>query len=348
MSITRRLLLTGVVLSALGCRVAATPQAGPTADDSPRLTAMPPTSEPAWPLRGRLYTDARVETDGREGADFDVDVSPDGTRIVFSSTRFTTAPKVFSKDLRGGGVTQKTNGAASDIQPKFSPDGNKIAFASNRYGNYDILVVPASGGNGLMQLTNSPADEIHPTWSPEAKRIAYCMLEDDQWNIWIIDLDGQRRTKLGPGMYPEWSPDGALLAFQRPSMRGRGWHGIWVVEVEGGSPREIATAEDRASIQPSWAPNSRRMVFATARSPEERPFDPPRADDLWIVDLEGGYRYQLTEHPSEDYAPNWGLDGRIYFTSLRGGTPGIWSVKPVDPRTLFGDDGMPLPSGGRP
>lgn len=334
--------LCALLLSVPACQNLASPRPGPSERDTPSTPTVS-ADEEKWPLRGRLYTDARVETEGTVGADVDVDVSPDGSRIAFASTRFTNPPKIFVKDIKGGGVIQKTTGGASDIQPKFSPDGNKIAFASNRYGSFDILIVSAKSGNGLMQLTSSDADEIHPTWSPDARRIAYSMREGGQWNIWIIDLEGQRRTKLGPGLYPEWSPDGRLLAFQRPSLRDQGWYGIWVVEAEGGSPREVATAEDRAAIQPSWAPNSKRIVFATARSHGERPHEAPKADDLWVVDIEKGYRYQLTEHRTEDYAPAWGLDGRIYFTSLREGTPSIWSLQPVDTGALFRESQKPLP-----
>lgn len=343
MSTARGISAACLLLLASGCRIHSTPTEPVT--PPPAESENHSVAEMNWNLQGRLYSDARIETDGQVGADFDVDVSPDGMQIVFASTRFTNTPKVFLKDTQGGGVMQKTSGKSRDIQPKFSPDGKKIAFASDRYGNFDILVVSAAHGGGLMQLTQSTADEVHPTWSPDAKRIAYSMREGNDWNIWIIELEGQRRTKLGPGLYPEWSPDGKYLAFQRPSGRGRGWHGVWVVNVEGGSPREVATSESWAAVQPSWAPNSRRLAFATARN-SGLPGEPPRADDLWIVDLDEGYRYQLTQHPGEDYAPAWGLDGRIYFTSSRGGTPSLWSLEPVNPQELFDENPMAMPKAG--
>ena len=94
---------------------------------------------------------------------------------------------------------------------------------------------------------------------------------DGGWSLWIIELEGQKRTQLGSGLYPEWSPDGKYLAFQRPSLRGKGWFGIWIVNVEGGPPRQVACDENWGSIQPAWSANSRRIVYSTARNPVTGP-----------------------------------------------------------------------------
>ncbi|MEM7166966.1 MAG: hypothetical protein AAF581_15995 [Planctomycetota bacterium] len=328
------------------------PQVGPPIDagTQPDTVEMNGVIESDWPLRGRLYNDVRVETDGTVGADFDVDVSPDGQDLVFASNRHTANSKIWIKRGRQSGLTQKTSGNSRDIQPKFSPDGKRIAFSSNRFGNFDVMVVPSGNASGVMQLTSGDGDEIHPTWSPTGEQIAYCARQpgDKHWDIWIIELDGQRRTRFGPGLYPEWSPDGKWLAFQRPSGRGKGWYGVWIVEVAGGAPREIATYEDRAAIQPSWSPSSQELVYATTSQANSDPSAPPRADNLWVVELDKGKKYQLTEHPAPDYSPAWGLDGRIYFTSYRGASPALWSLKPVAPQTLMGDGDLFDTMGGNP
>ncbi|MFN0060595.1 MAG: hypothetical protein ACKVX7_19235 [Planctomycetota bacterium] len=286
-------------------------------------------STPAF--AGRLYSELREETTGGStGGDFDVDVAPDGTALVFSSTRYTTTPKIFVKKIAVGGLIQKTAGAHQDIQPKFSPDGTRIAYASDREGNFDLMIIATDENAAPWKLTSAPADEIHPTWSPDGRAIAYCARgPEGSWQLWIIDVETQKRSLLGPGLYPDWSPDGAYLAFQRPSLRAPGWHGIWIVAATGGSPREVVTEESWGSIQPAWAPNSKRLVYGTARSPIATPADPPHAEDLWVVDLDG-HRFQLTDNDCEDYAPAWGLDGRIYFTTHESGSPRIVSLKPSD------------------
>ncbi len=299
-------------------------------------------------FRGRLFKHHRLETEGSVGGDYDVDVSPDGTLLVFSSTRHNPEPKIMVKNLSGSGLTQKTHGPQRDIQPKFSPDGQWIAYASDRSGSFDVLIISARRNEAYWQLTHTPGDEIHPTWSPDGKRLAYCAREGDgNWSLWIIEFEGQRRTQLGPGVYPEWSPDGQYLAFQRPSLRGQGWYGIWIVEVTGGAPREVASSESWGCIQPCWSPNSSRIAYSTARSNPDHSFEPTRADDLWVVEIDGGPPYRLTTDPAEDYAPAWGLDGRIYFTSDRGGTPRIWSAEPERQPDAFRTDSRKFPGEDR-
>ena len=172
-------------------------------------------------FREPLYTDLREETRGTAGGDFDCDVSPDGSALVFSSTRYSKSPKIFMRDSQGA-IVQKTSGPQHDIQPKFSPDGKWIAFASDREGNFDILVVSAHRNEAYLQVTRSEADEIHPTWSPDGRRLAFSSRADqsNEWNLMIVSLDDRRVVQLGLGLNPEWSPDGTSLAFQRPSQRG--------------------------------------------------------------------------------------------------------------------------------
>lgn len=281
------------------------------------------------PFASPPYADIVPETNGTVGGDYDVDVSPDGTWIAYASTRHSEKPSIFVKRTDGGLPQEKTHSAYRDVQPKISPDGQQIAYASDREGSFDIWVIPADGTPAApWRVTNGPDDDLHPSWSPDGTRIAYSSRgERGDSMLWIIDLRTQKRRQLGPGLYPEWSPDGEYLAFQRPSQRQPGWYGIWIVPERGGAPIEIITEENWATIQPAWAPNSQYLVYGTARNRPGPAWQTPEADDLWIVDLHGRH-IQLTEHYAPDYSPCWGLNGRIYFTSHRSGSPRIHSLDP--------------------
>ncbi len=337
------IVLAGVVAPLAGCIALPSAPAGPTA--SPASNGRPDAEIFQPEPRGvPFYADLSPETEGGEGGDFDPDVSPDGHWLVFSSTRHTQEPKLFLKETRTGALYQKSHGPGQDIQPKFSPDGQWIAFSSNRGESYDILIIPAGRNGAHWQLTHGTGDEIHPTWSPDGKRIAYSAREPaGDWTLWIIELAGQRRTQLGPGLYPEWSPAGDRLAFQRPSQRGMGWYGIWIVSPEGGAPQEVATDMEHGYVQPSWSPSAQQLVFATMRVPLERPWEPAYADDLWLVDLAEGQRFRLTSDDASDYAPAWGLNGRLYFTSHRGGDARLWSLVPAAPARPIGMAEEPRP-----
>ena len=64
-----------------------------------------------------------------EGTWVSLDVSPDGSTIVFD-----LLGDIYSLPIEGGKATAITQGMAWDIQPRFSPDGSQIAFISDRDG----------------------------------------------------------------------------------------------------------------------------------------------------------------------------------------------------------------------
>lgn len=64
----------------------------------------------------------------------DVQISPDGTEIVFCYKG-----DIYKVPTEGGAATQLTTQDSYECTPVWSPDGKQIAFASDRNGNFDIL-----------------------------------------------------------------------------------------------------------------------------------------------------------------------------------------------------------------
>jgi TolB protein len=298
------------------------------------------------PWRGQLYNDLVHVTGEIPGAAFDVDVAPEADAIVFACDGWSTLPKLFTQPIAGGSPVQRTFGAGSDIQPKWSPDGKWIAFASDRDGNFDIFAMRADGTGGAWQITSDPTDELHPSWSPDGADLAYCAKDAEGiWYLWRVKLEGSVHTQLVPGLFPEWSPDGARIAFQSPSARGPGFDEIWLVGVDGDGLMPVVSDPRFGAVQPTWDPTGERIVFASITSPIARPWETPRATDIWMVGLDGSPPARLTDDAAEDYAPCFGIDGRVYFTSDRRGGHRILSLKPAGPDSPFASD-EPLPPGG--
>jgi Tol biopolymer transport system component len=280
-------------------------------------------------LVGKPYRDLRRHTAYQIGEVSGIDVSPDGTRLLYSSTQDGTTPNLYLKDESGAGVIRKTSGRFSDIHPRFSPDGRWIAFASNRDGNFDIWIIPAEGAGGAEQLTSSPDDEVHPSWSPEGRKIALCRLSAAQgWNLWVLDHEGQGAVELGPGLFPDWSPTGEWIAFQKQSEREPHWFGLWIIRPDGSEVRQLVAGDGFGAMEPTWSPGGDLLAFTAVK----RPGDPSRraAGEIWVVEVSHGKRYQITDGPGADAAPVWGLQDRIYFTSDRLGARSIWSLIPPE------------------
>ena len=275
-----------------------------------------------------------------EGGDFDADISPDGTTLVFASTRHAERPDLYLKRIDGAAVTQLTADPDADLQPCFSPDGKSVIFASRRSGNWDLWMTGLTGGQAV-QITSSPQHELHPSFVPDGKRIAYCAYNPrgGTWELWTLQLDqpGSRRM-IGDGLFPEWSPRTDSILYQRARQRGGHWYSVWRIDLEMGEPRfpvELASRSDMALIQPSWSPDGEWITFGSASEPittagfGENPASETTLGDIWIMRADGTSPQRLTNGTGTSFGPVWAPDGNVYFSSRQHGIENLWSILPV-------------------
>lgn len=290
------------------------------------------------PFEPRTIRSLRQHSFTSEGADSDASIDPSGTTMVFASTRHNNAPDIYTKSVDGIAVTQLTADPAWDVQPSYSPDGKHVAFSSNRSGNWDIWVIDLKGRTPI-QITDEPGDEVHPSWSPDGKQLVYSRLPPrGQWELWVTETSSAAsRRFIGYGLFPTWSPTGDAIAFQRARSRGSQWFSIWTVQLEGGEPgypTEVAASAEAALITPAWSPDGGRLAFASI-SPDPSGADPSSLaapqSDIYVVNVDGRNKQKLTDGHSANFAPAWSADGRVYFSTTRGGPETIWSVNPDDP-----------------
>ena len=132
----------------------------------------------------RQAGDRRVVIDS-PGINNGPDVSPDGKKIVFSSSRDGNF-EIYLAGIDGAGVKRLTNHPRQDVRPRFSPDGKRIAFTSNRDGNYEIYVVNADG-TGLKRVTNNPERDDYAVWHPDGKRLVIVSERKGRHDLYLID-----------------------------------------------------------------------------------------------------------------------------------------------------------------
>ena len=129
----------------------------------------PPAPAEKWDVSADLGPTTKLSFDTSEGTWMNVDVSPDGRRIVFD-----LLGDLYTMPIGGSGASAAeriTSGPAFDMQPRFSPDGTRIAFSSDRDGLWNIWTI-AADGKDAKQVSKEKRWFINsPTWGPDGNYI---------------------------------------------------------------------------------------------------------------------------------------------------------------------------------
>ena len=196
-------------------------------------------------------------------AEWDPSWSPDGKRIVFTSSGAMDVAgghwRIYVMDADGGHKKNLSNEGEDDYYPAWSPDGTRITFVSIRdgRGNQDIYVMNADGSD-QQRLTENPDHEWEPSWSPDGERIAFSSsklpdLMPANSDIYLIDADGENPRKLtrnaSRNTHPSWSPDGERIAFV--SNRDENYE-IYVMNADGARQVRRRTRDGSEDTDPTW------------------------------------------------------------------------------------------------
>jgi TolB protein len=231
--------------------------------------------------------------------------SPDGGSIAYSESR-DGRWTLFLQRLASGTRTAVTSSAPGDSYGgNFSPDGKSLVFSHGLGIGAAIETVDITRNCCAHELTHDRrnADNVSPSYSPDGRHIAYISNRTGTPEIWIMDDDGASSDQLVPSEFgtagralatysPAWSPDGTRIVFARDV--DRGGRQLFTASVAGGQVVQ-RTAEGQ-NEDPSWAPDSRHVVFKSKRTGREQ---------LWILDIESGAFRQLTNTVGGAQYPAW-------------------------------------------
>ncbi len=268
---------------------------------------------------------------------FYADISPDGSRIVYSTCEHTFYDSYYKRNIRvyeigtvntdGTDRRRLTENDYFDNYPAWSPEGTEIAFVRNVvFSDYpaggeglnNVKLAIMVAGTGETRLLASRVALYPPIWSPDGQRLAFIAYErefDDIRVLHVIDSSGAGLTRIGETTAPAtWSPDGEELAFasmdgETPviyavSPDGTGIHTVW-----RGEPNNPPTSIS----QVSWSPDGSELLFL--------------AGEAYLVRSDGTDLRRLARLPSTRAA--WSPDGsriafyqpaRLLVTMARDGT----------------------------
>ena len=221
-----------------------------------------------WVVNGD-GTSRRKLTAAAGGTDFDPHWSPDGTEVVFRSTRY-RAPDSTGTGYDGIYVVNVATGAERMISPaggglfpNWSPHGN-IIFSSPRSDGTEGLFSAAPDGSNMTDLSLY-AEGVE--WSPDGRLVALNREDpgrDQNWEVWRANANFADLTRLTASPADDylgaWSPDAKRLAFQ--SHRG-GDGAVWLMDADASNQRALVDWPG-AQSPVTWLPDGRILFVDNA------------------------------------------------------------------------------------
>jgi dipeptidyl aminopeptidase/acylaminoacyl peptidase len=254
----------------------------------------------AWLLDLDTESPKRTRLFGVRSDLSDLQWSPDGTRLAFTSARDgRSVLGIF--DLRVGELRWLTNSVDRDVLPRWSPDGSRLAFIRvlAGYRGFSVWTVNASGGEA-RELWRAPDDEQQGSY-PRAIAGEYDLMYGNGYLVFPGEMTG--------------------------------WNHLYAISVQGGEPRDLTPGDGIVENAKLSADGDWVWVSANTQSIDYRQLGRIRLSDGHSEWIEGGETIAWNPAPAPD--GSWiayiRSDARepasVYFRDLTGET--ITRVSPL-------------------
>jgi len=130
--------------------------------------------------------------------------SPDGRQIAFCDSGNVYIVDVNSKNCKGIICTAPDGTTICAVDVDWSPTGDKLAIAA--VGDTQGIWIANCDGSDARRITEDK--DRSPEWSPDGTQIAFHSSRDGDWDIYVMDADGQNIKGLtentASDLQPAW------------------------------------------------------------------------------------------------------------------------------------------------
>lgn len=220
--------------------------------------------------------------------------SPTGGQLAYVSFE-SRKPVVYVHDVSSGRRRLIANFRGSNSAPAWSPDGRTLAVTLSRDGGSQLYLIDAAGGEPRRLMQSSGID-TEPTFSSDGRSIYFVSDRGGAPQIYRVSASGgnaERVTFTGSyNISPSVSADGQWLAY---ISRIGGAFKLHVMDLKSGTV--TAVTDTSADENPSFAPNSKLIVYASQQQGREA---------LMTTTLDGRIKARLAGKSGDIREPDWG------------------------------------------
>jgi TolB protein len=220
--------------------------------------------------------------------------SPTGTQLAYVSFE-SRKPVIYVHELATGKRKVMANFKGSNSAPAWSPDSRYLLATLSRDGGSQLYQIDVASGEA-KRLTQNSGIDTEPTFSLDGSKIYFVSDRGGSPQIYRMGATGgaaERVTFAGSyNISPSLSPDGRWLTF---ISRVGGQFKVQVMNLSTGQSNAIT--ETAADERPSFAPNSKLIVYATVLQGREA---------LMTTTLDGKIKAKLSGQSGDIREPAWG------------------------------------------
>lgn len=276
-----------------------------------------------------------IAFDTDEITDAQVDVAPDGSRIVFD-----LLGDLYVVPISGGTAQPLTQGSAWDARPRFSPDGKQLAFVSDRSGAASRWVMQLDTGaiKEVVPRGDYWSNQQAPVWTDHGSLLVVTPPTSEPaisggrfvYKPIFSEVDGAGRTQAANPFLDSYSEGGSF------SLDGRyvysGGSVLRRTDLQTGEHTDLVKPAEQISIgQPRISRDGRRLAYRTVQSSAT-----DETCSLRVLELATGVDREVladfcgagaVAFTPDGAALILGLRGKIMRVDLAGGPPSELPVR---------------------